>query len=555
MSCSRLSLLMTILLVLGCQADQREPVGGTDIADHSAGNAIDEESYRRRIKTLSSDEFEGRSPFTEGEKKTIAFIRDEFQKIGLKPGNGSDWYQKVPLVEIAAVASSLTLSGSMQRELNIGQDAMIWTKRVTDEVGFSDSELVFVGFGIVAPEYDWNDYAGMDVKGKTVVMFINDPGYTTKDPAMFNGNAMTYYGRWTYKYEEAARQGAAGVLLIHQTGPAGYPFEVITGGNSGPKFDLVTADRNFSRPVMEGWINSDTATDLFAAASMSLDDALRAALHKDFKAQVLPWRVSTKIKNTTRESASYNVLGLLPGTDLAGEYIVYMAHWDHLGRNPSLDGDQIFNGAVDNASGTAALMEIAEAFISSATRPRRSILFMAVTAEESGLLGSRHYGTNPVYPLAQTVAGINMDGLNVHGRTKNVAVVGFGSSELEEYLTRAASKQDRVIVPEPTPEKGFFYRSDHFNLAKQGVPVIYAKSGFDYREGGTTRGAELARDWVANRYHKTGDEFSDDWDLSGAIEDMQLYYQIGYELAVSGDWPQWYSNNEFRAIRETSLGR
>lgn len=553
MSFSRFLLVASSLLVFGCQGDPGPMADDAGATVQAGTEGIDTKSFRRRIKTLSSDEFEGRSPATEGGKKTIAFIRDEFKKIGLSPGNGDSWYQEVPLVAITADSRSLTLSGTRKKELEIGKDAMVWTKHVTDEVEIAVSELVFVGYGIVAPEYDWNDYEGIDVKGKTVLMFINDPGYATQDPALFNGNAMTYYGRWTYKYEEAARQGAAGVLLIHETGPAGYPFEVITGGNTGPQYDLITADKNFSRSTVEGWVNADAATDIFAAAGMSLEDARQAALQDNFSARVLPWQVSAKITNTTRESASYNVLGVLPGTDLADEYIVYMAHWDHLGRNENLEGDQVFNGAVDNASGTSALMEIAEAFRSAPTPPRRSILLLAVTAEESGLLGSRHYGTNPVYPLAKTVAGVNMDVLNVHGRTKDVSVIGFGSSELEEYLERFAGEQDRVIVPEPTPEKGFFYRSDHFNLAKQGVPVIYAKSGFDYRNGGPERGAELARDWVANRYHKVGDEYEEDWDLSGAVEDMQLYYAIGMELAQNGDWPQWYSKSEFKAIRDASL--
>ncbi len=554
--------LALAFLITGCEqgSDPAEPVKSAESpasATATAGtgmDAIDAESYRPRVKTLASDEFEGRAPFTEGEKKTIEFLREEFAGAGLQPGNGDSWYQEVPLVEITATETSAVFESDVERPLELGEDSVIWTKRVTDEVELSDSEVVFVGYGIVAPEYDWNDYEGLDVAGKTVVMLVNDPGYATQDAKLFNGNAMTYYGRWTYKYEEAARQGAAGAIVIHETGPAGYPFEVVTGGWTGPQFDLVAPDKNFSRPVIEGWINSKLAEEIFASAAITLNDARREALHADFQPRALPLTLSARITNTYRTSTSNNVVGLLPGTDAADEYVIYMAHWDHMGRDPSLEGDQIFNGAVDNATGTAALIEIAEAFATMDPPPRRSIVFAAVTAEESGLLGSRHYGTNPIYPLQQTVAGINMDGLNVHGRTRDVAVVGMGHSELEHYLERAARRQDRTIVAEPTPEKGFFYRSDHFNLAKQGVPVLYAESGFDYRDGGAARGAELAKDWIANRYHKVGDEYREDWDFSGAIEDIQLYYMIGRELAAGDDWPEWFASSEFRAIREASLG-
>ncbi|MDH3588314.1 MAG: M28 family metallopeptidase [Gammaproteobacteria bacterium] len=550
---ARFGCLALAIMIAGCEARQHTPQPDPAPATRSGIEAIDADSYRDRVRKLASDEFEGRAPFTDGETKTIEFLREEFQKAGLVPGNGDSWYQKVPLVEITSESASLTLTGHSNLEPPLGEDAIIWTKRVTDAVKLSDSELVFVGYGIVAPEYDWDDYEGIDVNGKTVVMLVNDPGYATQDANLFHGNAMTYYGRWTYKYEEAARQGAAGAIVIHEVQPAGYPWEVVSSGWTGPQFDLVTADKNFSRPVIEGWINTTTAAEIFAAAGITLEDARRAALHSDFEAKVLPWKVSGEIKNSIRESSSYNVLGLLPGSDLADEYIVYMAHWDHMGRDESLEGDQIFNGAVDNATGTTALLELAEAFASVEPPVRRSVLFVAVTAEESGLLGSRYYGTNPVYPLANTVAGVNMDGLNVHGRTRDVAVVGFGSSELEQYLSRAARSQDRVIVAEPTPEKGFFYRSDHFNLAKQGVPVLYAESGFDYREGGTRRGTELARDWIENRYHKVGDEYREDWDMSGAIEDIRLYFMIGHELAASDAWPEWYSTSEFKNIREAML--
>jgi Zn-dependent M28 family amino/carboxypeptidase len=430
---------------------------------------------------------------------------------------------------------------------------MAWTKRLVEHASLRDSPLVFVGYGIVAPEHGWDDYAGLDVAGKTVVMLVNDPGFATQDPDLFNGNAMTYYGRWTYKFDEAARQGAAGALIIHETGAAGYPWDVVTGSWAGPQFDLAGPDQNMSRVVMEGWLRQDAAQALLARAGLSLAQLSQAAARPGFVPVPLDLSVSVAVQNALETSNSRNVIGRLEGAKYPQETVLYMAHWDHLGLDRALEGDQIFNGAVDNATGVAGLLELARVF-GAGPRPDRSVVFLAVTAEESGLLGSQYYAENPVYPLKTTVAGFNMDGMNVHGPTRDVVVIGYGSSELESYLATAAARQGRVTVPEPTPEKGFFYRSDHFNLSKWGVPVLYAKSGIDHLEQGMDYGRRKAWEYTALRYHKVADEYDAGWDLSGALLDLDLVYQIGVELANSRDFPNWLEGNEFRAIRDQSEG-
>ncbi|MEL7448756.1 MAG: M28 family metallopeptidase [Pseudomonadota bacterium] len=526
------------------------------MADKGVGiAAITGEGLAEHTKVLASDEFEGRSPASLGEERTVRYISEQFEKAGLEPGAEDSWFQSVPLVAITAhPGDNIRFEGNGKSQpLTFVEDVMVWTKRVVPGVELESSPLVFVGYGIVAPEYNWNDYEGLDVEGKTVVMLVNDPGFATGDPALFRGNAMTYYGRWTYKYEEAARQGAAGVIVVHETAAAGYPWEVVSGGWSGPSFDLISADRNLSRSAVEGWITQEAAIELFANAGMDYAQMKKSAEQPGFKPVELPLSFSVSIENEVRESLSHNVIGILPGSTTPDEYVLYMGHWDHLGKDETREGDQIFNGAVDNATGVAALIELAGAFGSLPQGPDRSIIFMAVTAEESGLLGSRHYATDPLYPLNKTVAGINMDALNVGGRTRDMVVVGFGSSELEGMLETGAETQGREIVQEPTPEKGFFYRSDHFNLAKVGVPMLYAKGGIDSVEHGPEWGLEQARDYTANRYHKVTDEFDPDWDWSGTVEDVQLYFMVGTEVARSGVWPEWFEGNEFRAIREASL--
>lgn len=515
---------------------------------------ITADDLRADIQVLASDEFEGRAPSSPGEEKTVNFMVEEFKKLGVEPGNGDSWTQDVPLTEITADPScklTITRDGK-NTDLTYSDEMMIWTKRVTEQVSLEKSELVFVGYGAVAPEYQWNDYEGIDVKGKTVVMLINDPGYASGDDNLFNGRKMTYYGRWTYKYEEAARQGAAGAIIIHQEGPAGYPWGVVSGGWSGPQFDLVSADKNMSRCVVEGWVTSEVGAKLLSDAGLSLEELEKEARSRDFKARPLGASASTTINNTLNNSTSRNILGMIKGTKRPDEVIFYTAHWDHLGKDTSLEGDQIYNGAIDNASGTAALLEIAEAFKQVPGGVERSIVFLAVTAEEQGLLGSRHYADNPIYPPAKSVAAINMDALAVVGETRDVEVVGYGNSELDDYLAEAAKLQNRTVKPDSAPEKGFFYRSDHISFAKIGVPAIYAEAGLDMIEGGEDAGSEVDAHYLSHQYHKPADEYDPSWSLGAAVQDMRLYFRIGYRLSMESTWPNWRKGNEFRAIRDAS---
>ncbi len=521
---------------------------------------IDEVGLARHIEVLASDEFEGRAPASEGERKTIAYLRQEFEALGLEPGAGGQgeegWIQEVPLVSITADPSmALQVRGPRtSRELEYATDFMAWTKQVIDRVEVDETEVVFAGYGIVAPEYGWDDYAGVDVRGKTVILLVNDPGFATGDPDLFNGRAMTYYGRWTYKYEEAARQGAAGVLIVHETEPAGYPWEVVTGSWSGKQFGLVAEDANLSRAAVEGWLAHAAARRLFADAGLDYDELKTKATAAGFEPVPLDLRVSLEIRNEVERSSSSNLAALLPGSSRPDEYVVYMAHWDHFGRDETLEGDQIYNGALDNATGTAALLEIAEAFRGLEEPPARSVLFLAVTAEEQGLLGSAHYAERPLKPLDRTVAALNIDGLDIWGPMRDITVVGWGSSELDDYLAAAVESQGRVVRPDPEPEKGFFYRSDHFNFAKVGVPALYTHSGVDHVEHGEAWGRRMREEYTAERYHKPSDEYHESWDLSGAVDDLRLLFRIGYRLAQEPTWPNWREGNEFRARREEMMG-
>jgi len=516
--------------------------------------AISTDTLKEVTRTLSSDTFEGRAPTTPAEDKTIGYVAGRFAAAGLQPGNHGEWFQNVPLVEITADPTMhLDISGGKTAlSLAYKTDMVAASYRVVPMTDIRDSEMVFVGFGINAPERGWNDYAGVDVKGKTVVILVNDPDYETKGlKGPFEGRAMTYYGRWTYKFEEAARQGAAAALIIHDTFPAAYPWGVVVSSWTGPQLGLDAANNHMDDTQANGWITGDAAARLMAAAGKSLPQLVAAAKKKGFRAVPLGLKANLNFANTIRRQASHNVVGILPGKTHPDEYVVYSAHWDHLGRCEPVNGDTICNGALDNASGTAGLIALAEAQ-AKAGPADRSMVFLSVTAEESGLLGSAYYGANPVYPLSQTVGGINMDGLNVIGRTHDITIIGPGKSELEPILAKYAKTQDRVIVPEATPEKGSFFRSDHFSLAKYGVPMIYFGSGQDLLEGGEAAGMAAREDYIANRYHKPQDEYRADWNWSGAIEDLTLNYDIGRELATGSTWPNWYPSAEFRAIRDKS---
>ncbi|HJS22294.1 MAG TPA: M28 family metallopeptidase [Steroidobacteraceae bacterium] len=543
-----LTMVLATAILVACATEPASPPGI---------DGLDEATFRRHVAALASDEFEGRKPATRGEEKTVEYIRQQFEAVGLKPGNGSTFYQSVPLVEITADPNvTLTVSnGSESRKFKYRDDMVVWTKRVIADSALAQSDLVFVGYGIVAPEYDWNDYAAANIKGKTAVILINDPGFVTQDPKLFAGRAMTYHGRWTYKYEEAMRQGAAGALIIHETEPAAYGWEVVQSGWTGPQLDKASADGNAGRVAIEGWISGPTAEAIFQLAGQDLAALKAAAVRRDFKAVPLNLRASVAVRNSIRRSNSSNVVGILPGSKRPDEYMLYMAHWDHLGRSDAVTGDNIYNGAIDNATGTAALITLAQAFARAKPAPERSVIFVAVTAEEAGLLGSAHYADHPLYPLERTAAVINMDALYAGGPTRDVAVIGFGSSELEDYLREAAETQDRVPKAEPTPERGFFYRSDHFNLAKKGVPALYFKLGTDDREHGEAGGRQLQEDYVANRYHKPSDQYDPSLDLRGSMQDVELFFAVGNRVAKEKGWPEWYRGNEFRAAREASDDR
>jgi Zn-dependent M28 family amino/carboxypeptidase len=516
---------------------------------------LSEARYRAHIQRLASDEFEGRAPGTPGEQKTLAYIEQQFRTAGLQPVAGNSFLQAVPVVEIETHPDDAVTvrSAGGRLDLRNRDDVVFWTRRPVPESRVTDAELVFAGYGIVAPEYGWNDYAGIDMHGKIAVVLVNDPGYATQDPALFTGEAMTYYGRWTYKFEEAVRQGAAGVFVVHETGPAGYPWDVPRNGAAGPQFDLRIADHQSQRLAIEGWITDEAGARMLALAGQDYASLKQQAAQRGFRARALGLTTSVGVRNEVSERTSYNVVGLLPGRERPDEAFVYTAHWDHLGRSAADgDGDDIFNGAADNATGISALIELGHAFAATHPRPRRSVLFVAVTLEESGLLGSQYFAEHPPFPPARMAGGLNMDNLAPIGRAHDVVVVGFGASELDDYLRRAAVRQDRVLAQEPTPEKGLYYRSDHFNLAKQGVPMLYPKAGVQIRDREPGAGRAWLDDYVSQRYHKPSDEYDVAWDVSGTLQDLALYYDVGRAVADGTAWPNWRDGSEFRAIRDAS---
>jgi Zn-dependent M28 family amino/carboxypeptidase len=533
---------LSVILIAGCAGDGLQ----------TGKTSITEADLVEDITVLASDDFEGRFPGTPGGEKTEQYLKQEFEKLGLKPGNGASYFQEVPLVEITADPSAdLVVSGSGRiRSFEYGREFVGGSRRVVESVNVDQSDLVFVGYGIVAPEYDWDDYAGTDATGKTVVILVNDPGFATQDPDFFGGNAMTYYGRWTYKFEEAARHGAAGAVIIHETKAAGYPWGVVQNGWTGPQSDLVRDDNNMSRCAVEGWIQESGARTLFEMAGKSYESLVKQAASRKFRAVPLGLSASVSIENSIRRSSGSNVLALVEGSKRPEEIIIYMGHSDHLGKDDALEGDQIYNGARDNAMGTAALIELAEAFKSMPSQPERSILFLAVTAEEQGLLGSAFYAANPVYPLDKTVAAINIDAAGIWGRTRDVTIVGLGNSDLDSYITRAVENQSREVKPEAEVEKGFYFRSDQFSFAKVGVPSLYIDNGNDSVEHGLEWGLEQSADWTAKHYHQPSDEYNDTWDLSGFVEDLQAVLEVGYVLAGETSFPEWSERSAFKSIRE-----
>jgi len=561
------------MLAIGCNESARQVADKTDAGASTTAAAdsallqpalqsITSADILSRTTVLASDAFEGRAPGSIGEDSTINYLTRQFKKMGLQPGNPDGTYvQNVPLVGFTAQPKASFDAGGKTIQLTFPTDYVALTKRFVPEININNSDMVFVGYGIVAPEYGWDDYKDVDVKGKTIVMLINDPAIpdpnnaSQLDSSMFGGKAMTYYGRWTYKYEIAAEKGAAAAVIIHETGPAGYPYEVISGSHSRENFDISTPNKNMDRAEVEAWITTEKAKQLFSAAGKDFQQLKQAALQKNFKPVPLDAKANFSIKNKLREIQSKNVVAKLKGSDpeLKNEFVIYSAHWDHLGKDPSLKGDQVYNGALDNASGTAGLLELAEAYTKLPQKPKRSILFLAVTGEEKGLLGSKYYATNPLYPLNKTLADINMDVLNAYGPTEDVTVIGYGNSTLEDVLAQEAKTQNRHIVPESSPENGGFYRSDHFEFAKQGVPALYAESGVIARNQPADYVQKWQENYTANDYHKPSDEVRDDWNLEGAVQDLKLFFRVGYRVANTPEYPKWKEGTEFKARREEML--
>ncbi len=560
----RSSLLLPLALLAALSACKREapetaaPVAepaASAPAEHAFTADINPADFSELVKTLASDEFEGRGPGTPGEDKTVEYLQAQMQRIGLKPGNGDSYFQTVPMMETTAdenTAMTIDVKGKAHT-LKFGSDMVIGTRTGQPEVKVEASDLVFVGYGVDAPEQKWNDYAGIDVKGKTVVMFVNDPGFHAKDESLFEGKRMTYYGRWTYKFEEAARKGAAAALIIHDTEGASYGWDVVKNSWSGTQYDLRAADDPAPRVPLQGWITGDQAKALFADAGLDLDKLRADANKRGFKAVPLPAKMSVDLKSTSTEKQSRNVVGILPGSEKPDEAVVYMAHWDHLGKHADEPGDNIYNGAVDNATGVAAILEIADQF-AKVGKPKRSLVFLAVTLEESGLLGSKYYVAHPVVPLDKTVAVINLDAMGVAGKTRDMTVVGMGSSELEDILKPIVGQQGRTLHSESRPEAGSYFRSDHFNFAKAGVPALYVDAGDDLIEGGKAAGDAAAKDYNENRYHKPGDQYdAATWKLDGTMDELTAVYGVGLEIANGDRWPNWYPGNPFKSARDKMM--
>ncbi len=514
---------------------------------------ISEESLKKHLITLSSNEFQGRKPFTEGEVKTVNYLKEQFEEFGLEPGNVHSYFQEVPLVELTAIPSDkMVIEGNGKRvELDVLDDFVAYTERVVDKVSLDASELVFAGYGVVAPEYNWNDYEGLDVKGKTVVVLVNDPGFAAEDSTLFKGETMTYYGRWTYKYEEAARQGAAGCLIIHETVPAGYGWSVVRNSWSGASLYLDQSGGAY-QPEVLGWITRDAAIEIFEASNIDMRNFAARSREDDFQAIELGLNASVTVENKIKKDVSKNVVAKITGSERPDEYIIYSAHWDHLGVGQEIEGDSIYNGAHDNASGTSTLLGIAEA-MAKGPKPKRSVVFIAVTAEEQGLLGSKHYAQNPIYPPIKTAANINMDGITTFGPMKDLTVVGYGQSVLEDLAEEVAKKQGRYIIPDPDPGKGYFFRSDHFQFAKVGIPALYASGSYEHMTKGVGYIDSLNKVYLSTQYHRPQDEYNADfWTFDGMALDGELMMEVGYRVANSDQWPMWKEGSEFKAIRENN---
>ena len=556
--------LSLVLLLAGCQHDRLQEteaslLAANEQAGHAFGPEISAEDFAAHIKVIASDEFGGRKPGSDGETKTTQYLREQFQRLGLEPGNGSSYFQTVPMVETRAdtATSKMTIKlGDQTMPLSFGEQMVLSTRTGQATVKVSDSPLLFVGYGVNAPEAGWNDYAGVDVKGKTVVMLINDPGFHNNDVTLFQGRRMTYYGRWTYKFEEAARQGAAAAIIIHDTAGAAYGWDVVKNSWSGSQFDLPAAEEPGPRLSLQGWITGEVASKLFAQVGLDVMALRDAAGKRGFKAVPLGnAKLEAELHNTISQLQSRNVVARLRGSKYPEEAIVYSAHWDHLGTHADEPDDNIYNGAIDNATGVAGVLEIAEQFTVQDPKPERSVVFLFVTLEESGLLGSAYYAAHPVVPLAKTVAVVNIDAMPVVGLTRDLVVVGLGNSELEDVLRPITDRQKRVLTEESAPEKGQFFRSDHFSFAKAGVPALYAKGGVDHIEKGREYGISVIDDYTAKRYHKSADNFDPEWDLRGIVQDLNALYGVGKVLSTNRAWPNYREGNAFKAVRDASRAK
>nr|WP_067055639.1 M28 family metallopeptidase [Mucilaginibacter sp. L294] len=535
-------------LLAGCAGNDKKQTADT-AAD--TGMAAD---IKQHIAVLANDSLLGRKPFTKGEDKTITYIADKFKKLGLEPGNNGSYYQEVPMVEITSASQNLQISGAGSAVLKPGVDFVAATRREVDTVSLKNSPLVFAGFGVVAPEFGWNDYKGLDVKGKTVVVLVNDPGFKAKEK-LFKGDTMSYYGRWTYKYEEAARQGAAGVIIVHQTEPASYGWQVIQNSFSGAKLYLQQADKHMNRCKVEGWMSEEAATKLLATAGIN-GDIREYARKKDFKAVALNSTVSLNIKNALKYSKSHNVIGIIKGTERPDETILYTAHWDHFGvGKPDAKGDSIYNGAVDNASGVASILAVAKKFAVQKDKPKRTIVFLAVTAEEQGLLGSEYYATHPIYPLNKTVADLNLDALSDFGETSNFSITGKGQNDLDDYVIALTKPKGWDVVGDETPGSGSYYRSDHFNFAKVGVPALDLHNGAKSIQRGEEFGKQQLKEYNDQRYHQPSDQYSDAMDTKGMAQTANLMYQLGVKLSNETTFPGWKKGSEFKAIRDKAMAK
>jgi len=553
--------LLALLTAAACTTAPPAPPVPKTLADFPEVSA---EAILADTKKLASDEFEGRAPGSKGETLTVQYLSDEFRKAGLEPGNpDGTWVQKVPLVAILGAPSPLVVQkGGAKKTFKVSDDFVAFSKHVVDEVTLDGSELVFAGYGVQAPEYGWDDFKGIDVKGKTLVVLVNDPPVPDAanpkelDAKTFGGKAMTYYGRWTYKFEKAAELGAAGVLIVHEAYPAGYPWPVVQG-MAAERFNLAAPDKNLGRSKVEGWLTEAAATALLKMAGQDYQKLKALAATKDFKAVPLGATASLGVKQTMRTVDSQNVIGRLPGSDpaLKNEYVIYTAHWDHFGRCAAIDGDDICNGALDNATGVAVMLDIARKMKTIKPAPKRTVLFLSVTAEEQGLLGSEYYGNYPLYPLEKTLGVINIDGINQWGKTSDMVVVGLGASDLDDYAAAAAKEQNRTLKPDAEPEKGFYYRSDHFNFAKKGVPAFDPGGGDEYIGKPADYGQKKRDEYTNVDYHKPSDQIKPDWDLSGATDDAKLFLAMGYRLAQADKYPEWKPGNEFRSIREAALAK